>query len=118
MSEENNEMLDTITQGEYKYGFTTEIEMDLIPKGLNEDIVRMISMKKGEPEYMLEFRLNAYRQWQKMTLKNWAHLKIPPIDLQDIIYYAAPKTNEKQSLDEVDPELLETFNKLGIPLEE
>lgn len=118
MSEENSEMLGNITQGEYKYGFTTEIEMDFIPRGLNEDIVRLISQKKGEPDFMLQFRLEAFRKWEKMSQKNWAHLKIPPIDFQDIIYYAAPKNAEKKSIDEVDPELLETFNKLGIPLEE
>ena len=93
--------------------------MDYFPKGLTEDIVRKISEVKNEPEFMLEFRLKAFRKWQQMKFPNWAHLDIPEIDFQDIIYYAAPKKKkELSSLDEVDPELLETFNKLGIPLEE
>jgi Fe-S cluster assembly protein SufB len=103
----------------YKYGFITQIESDTIPKGLNEDVVRLISAKKEEPEWMLEFRLRAYRQWLKMTDPLWAHVEHPPIDYQNIIYYSAPKQKEKkQSLDEVDPELLETFEKLGISLAE
>lgn len=119
MSEEKNNILDEVTQGEYKYGFVTNIETETAPKGLNEDTIRFISAKKKEPEFMLEFRLKAFRHWQKMKAPDWAHLKIPPIDYQDIIYYAAPKRKkELESLDEVDPELLETFNKLGISLEE
>lgn len=103
----------------YKYGFITNIESDTIPRGLNEDIVRLISAKKEEPEFMLEFRLRAYRQWLKMTEPTWQHASYPAIDYQDIIYYSAPKVKEKkQSLDEVDPELLDTFEKLGIPLSE
>ncbi|MBD2327069.1 Fe-S cluster assembly protein SufB [Alkalinema sp. FACHB-956] len=103
----------------YKYGFVTNIESDTIPKGLNEDVIRLISAKKEEPEWMLEFRLRAYRQWLKMTDPMWAHVDYPPIDYQDIIYYSAPKVKEKKkSLDEVDPELLDTFEKLGIPLSE
>ncbi len=117
--EEQDKILHEVTSQEYKYGFTTDLEMDTIPKGLNEDVIRMISAKKEEPEFMLQFRLDAYRKWLKMPMPEWAYLKIPPIDFQDIIYYAAPKKKaEYESLDEVDPELLETFNKLGIPLEE
>ncbi|MCL3779938.1 Fe-S cluster assembly protein SufB [Prolixibacteraceae bacterium JC049] len=116
---EQDKILNEVTQNEYKYGFTTDIETDTLPKGLNEDIVRKISELKGEPEFMLEFRLDAYRKWKEMEMPEWAYLKIPPIDYQDIIYYAAPKQQAKyESMDEVDPELLETFNKLGIPLEE
>ncbi|HNX07133.1 MAG TPA: Fe-S cluster assembly protein SufB [Bacteroidales bacterium] len=116
---ENNNLLDDLTQSEYKYGFYTDVEMDAAPKGLNEDIIRFISKKKNEPEFMLEFRLKAYKKWLTMKQPNWAHLNIPPIDYQDIIYYAAPKNTKKAgSLDEVDPELLKTFDKLGIPLNE
>jgi Fe-S cluster assembly protein SufB len=103
----------------YKYGFVTQIESDVIPKGLSEDVVRLISAKKAEPEWMLEFRLRAYRTWLQMTEPTWAHVQYPPIDYQDIIYYSAPKQSEKKkSLDEVDPELLDTFEKLGISLSE
>lgn len=116
---EQDKILNDVTQGEYKYGFYTDIETDSIPKGLNEDVVRLISSKKNEPEWLLEFRLKAFRAWEKMKMPGWAHLELPEIDYQDIIYYAAPKRSAKyQSLDEVDPELLETFEKLGIPLEE
>ncbi|MEM7555994.1 MAG: Fe-S cluster assembly protein SufB [Cyanobacteria bacterium P01_A01_bin.84] len=109
----------TLVNQPYKYGFVTDIETDTIPKGLNEDVIRLISAKKNEPEFMLEFRLKAYRQWQKMTEPNWADVNYPKIDYQDIIYYSAPKQSEKkQSLDEVDPTLLDTFEKLGIPLSE
>ena len=103
----------------YKYGFVTAIESDTIPRGLSEDVVRMISAKKNEPEYMLEFRLKAYRQWLKMQEPKWAHVEYPAIDYQDIVYYSAPKQSKKKaSLDEVDPELLDTFEKLGISLNE
>jgi Fe-S cluster assembly protein SufB len=103
----------------YKYGFITNIESDTIPKGLNEDVIRLISAKKEEPEFMLEFRLRAYRQWLKMTEPTWQNATYPAIDYQNIIYYSAPKQKEKKkSLEEVDPELLETFEKLGIPLSE
>jgi Fe-S cluster assembly protein SufB len=104
---------------EYKYGFITNIDQEFAPKGLNEDIVRFISMKKEEPEFMLEWRLKAFRFWQKMKMPDWAHLNIPPIDFQDSYYYAAPKQKAKpKSLDEIDPEIRDTFNRLGIPLEE
>ncbi|ELS01367.1 FeS assembly protein SufB [Xenococcus sp. PCC 7305] len=104
----------------YKYGFVTDIETDAIPRGLSEDIIRLISSKKNEPEFMLEFRLKAYSQWLKMTEPDWAHVGYPAIDYQDIVYYSAPKQKKEQlgSLDQVDPTLLETFEKLGIPLSE
>ncbi|KGL47098.1 Fe-S cluster assembly protein SufB [Porphyromonas gulae] len=117
--QENNNILDEVTGSEYKYGFVTDIETETIGRGLSEDTVRLISAKKEEPEWLLEFRLNAYRHWLTMKEPDWAHLNIPPIDYQDIIYYAAPKKKKgPKSLDEVDPELLKTFDKLGIPLEE
>lgn len=117
--EEQEKILNDVTQSEYKYGFTSDIETDILEKGLNEDVIRLISAKKEEPEFMLEFRLEAYRKWLKMKMPDWAYLKVPPIDFQEISYYAAPKKKAQySSLDEVDPELLETFNKLGIPLEE
>ncbi len=117
--ENQDKLLSDITTQEYQYGFVTDIDTDVIPKGLNEDVIRLISFKKKEPEFMLEFRLKAYRGWLKMKTPQWAHLKIPPIDFQETIYYAAPRTKPKyESLDEVDPELLETFKKLGIPIEE
>ncbi|WP_255297467.1 Fe-S cluster assembly protein SufB [Anaerophaga thermohalophila] len=119
MATEQDKILEEVTRGEYKYGFYTDIEMDSLPKGLNEDVIREISKRKGEPEFMLEFRLEAYRNWLKMKTPNWAHLNIPEIDFQNIIYYAAPKSKPKlNSMDEVDPELKATFDKLGIPLEE
>ena len=116
---EQDKILEEVTSGEYKFGFVSNLETETIPKGLNEEIVRMISAKKDEPEFMLNFRLEAFRKWQKMKMPDWAYLNIPPIDFQEIIYYAAPKKSAQyESLDQVDPELLETFNKLGIPLEE
>jgi Fe-S cluster assembly protein SufB len=119
MESEANKILDEVTQGDYKYGFVSDIETEYAPKGLTEDTIRYISAKKKEPEFMLEFRLKALRHWLTMTQPTWAHLKIGPIDFQNIIYYAAPKKNkELESLDQVDPELLATFNKLGISLEE
>ena len=112
--------IELLANQEYKYGFVTDIESDMIPRGLGEETVRLISAKKGEPEWMLEFRLKAYRQWLKMSEpKHWPNIKYPEVDYQDIIYYSAPKRKEaKASLDEVDPELLRTFEKLGIPLNE
>ena len=105
--------------GKYKYGFVTDIEVDKAPKGLNEDTIRLISSKKNEPEWMLEWRLKAYRHWLTMEEPDWAKLNYPKIDYQDIHYYAAPKKAEgPKSLDEVDPELLKTYEKLGIPLKE
>ena len=111
--------IEAIANQDYKYGFQTAIESDTLPKGLSEDVVRQISAKKNEPDWMLDFRLDAYRKWLTMKAPQWASVSYPTIDYQDIIYYSAPKTVEKkQSLDEVDPELLRTFDKLGIPLSE
>ncbi len=119
MENDQDKIISDATSGEYKYGFYTDIEIETIPKGLSEDVVRLISSKKNEPEWMLEYRLKAFRKWQKMKMPEWAHLKIPEINYQDIIFYAAPKQKPHlESLDEVDPELIETFNKLGIPLNE
>ncbi len=110
---------DVLKDREYKYGFVTEVETDTLPKGLSEDVVRAISQKRNEPDFMLEFRLKAYQQWLKMTPPAWPHLKYPPIDFQDISYYSAPKKKEKlESMDDVAPEIRETFEKLGIPLSE
>lgn len=119
MQEDQDKILDEITSSEYKYGFVTDIDTEVIPVGLNEDVVRLISAKKNEPEWMLEFRLKAFRYWQTLDMPKWAHLDIPEIDYQSISYYAAPKKKDgPKSLDEVDPELLKTFDKLGIPLHE
>jgi Fe-S cluster assembly protein SufB len=117
-----NDGLSTIEQqitSDYKYGFTSDLEADQAPKGLNEDIIRFISGKKNEPEWMLEWRLKAYRHWLKMEVPEWANIKYPAVDFQDIIYYSAPKQTKKlNSLDEIDPELRRTFEKLGISLDE
>ncbi|KXW55958.1 Fe-S cluster assembly protein SufB [Ferrovum sp. PN-J185] len=112
--------LEEIISQEYQHGFETAVESDEIPKGLSEDTVRLISAKKNEPEFLLEWRLNAFRKWQEMTAPQWADVHYPPIDYQDIIYYSAPKSQKEgpKSLDEVDPELLKTYEKLGIPLHE
>ena len=115
----SDDIINDVTSGDYKYGFVTNIDTEIIPQGLNEDVLRLISQKKGEPEWLLEFRLKAFRHWLTLEIPTWAHLDIPEIDFQAISYYAAPKKKEgPKSLDEVDPELLDTFNKLGIPLEE
>ncbi|MGA1411788.1 MAG: Fe-S cluster assembly protein SufB, partial [Prochlorotrichaceae cyanobacterium] len=110
----------TLVNQPYKYGFVTDIETDKIAKGLSEEVVRLISAKKEEPQFLLDFRLKAYRQWLKMQEPDWAAIGYPPIDYQEIVYYSAPKKQPKKlnSLDEVDPALLETFEKLGIPLSE
>lgn len=110
----------TLVNQPYKYGFITDIEKDTLPRGLNEDVIRLISAKKKEPEFMLEFRLRAYRRWLEMAEPAWPHVEYPPIDYQNIVYYSAPKQKDEKlkSLDEVDPALLETFEKLGIPLSE
>ncbi len=113
-----NRLINEIEDNEYKYGFRTEIETDTIRKGLDEEIVRLISTKKEEPEWMTEMRVKAYRHWLTLEPPTWAHLDIPPIDFQDIIYYAAPRRKKLGSMDEVDPELKRTFDRLGIPLEE
>ena len=120
MATTETEKLHDLAQQEYKYGFFTDIEADSVPPGLSEDVVRLISAKKNEPEFMLEWRLKAYRHWLQMTEPSWPNVHYPPIDYQNIVYYSAPKSKEDgpQSLDEVDPELLETYQKLGIPLQE
>ncbi len=119
MAIDEKELIGEVTNSDYKYGFITDIETDTIQKGLSEDVVRIISAKKNEPEWLLEFRLKSYRKWLTMESPDWAHLKLPPIDFQEIIFYAAPKKKkELASLDEVDPELIDTFNKLGISLDE
>ena len=116
---EDEQIIQEVTGQKYKYGFVTDIESDQAPKGLNEDIIRLISFKKNEPDFMLEYRLKAYRHWLKMSEPTWAHVHYPRIDFQNIIYYSAPKQKPRlDSLDEVDPELLKTFEKLGIPLYE
>lgn len=114
---EEKELLQDITKKEYKEGFVTDVDQDFIPKGLNEDIVRMISERKSEPQWLLDFRLDAFRKWQKMEMPEWGHLDMPHIDYQDIIYYAAPKKDADRTK-EIDPKLAETFDKLGIPLKE
>lgn len=114
---EEKELLQDITKKEYKEGFVTDVDQDFIPKGLNEDIVRMISERKGEPQWLLDFRLDAFRKWQKMEMPDWGHLDMPHIDYQDIIYYAAPKKDSDRPK-KIDPKLAETFDKLGIPLKE
>ena len=118
--EEPNKYVKELTQEKYKYGFTTEVHTDIIERGLNEDVIRLISSKKNEPEWLLEFRLKAYRHWLTLEMPTWAHLRIPEIDYQAISYYADPtkKKEGPKSMEEVDPELIKTFNKLGIPLEE
>lgn len=115
-----NKLINEVVNQQYPYGFVTQIDSDTIAPGLNEDVIRLISAKKNEPEFMLEWRLKAFRHWLTLTPPDWAHLKIQPIDYQDIIYFSAPKSSEEgpKSLDEVDPKLLETYEKLGIPLHE
>jgi Fe-S cluster assembly protein SufB len=112
--------IETLANQEYKWGFVTDIEADAIPRGLSEEVIRLISAKKNEPEWMLDWRLKAYRHWLTMKEPTWANVQYPPIDYQDIIYYAAPKSRKDapKSLDEVDPELLKTYERLGIPLKE
>ena len=119
MDKTQDKILDEVTSGEYKYGFYSDIESEQIPKGLNEEVVKIISGKKDEPEWLLEFRLKAYRHWLTMKMPAWPNLRIPKIDYQDIIYYSAPRNKPGlNSLDEVDPELKRTFDRLGIPLGE
>ena len=113
----DKEILEGLAEKEYEHGFVTDVEQEFIPKGINEDVIRLISSKKDEPQWLLDFRLDAFRKWQKMPLPDWAHLDIPEIDFQDIIYYAAPKKTA-DGPKEIDPELEKTFDKLGIPLHE
>ncbi len=114
------ETIEGLVQKEYKYGFYTDVEADAAPPGLNEDIIRLISAKKDEPEFMLEWRLKSYRHWLTMKEPAWPHVHYPPIDYQKAIYYSAPKKKGEgpKSLEEVDPKLLETYEKLGIPLKD
>ena len=115
----STDVIQELATREYKYGFVTDVEQEAVPRGLNEDIVRLISAKKNEPTWLLEWRLKAYRIWLTMKEPAWANIKYGPIDYQNIIYYSAPKRKPAlQSLDEVDPEIRRTFDKLGIPLEE
>lgn len=116
----DNILVRQISEEKYRYGFTTDIQTDIFERGLTEDTVRLISARKDEPEWLLEFRLKAYRQWLTMKMPSWAHLNIPPIDFQNISYYAAPSVKNKgpKSTDEIDPQLMKTFDKLGVPLEE
>src|SRR5690554_1237362 len=119
MSTKDDELLNELAVQEYKYGFTTDIEMDVAPAGLNEDTIRFISAKKNEPDWLLEWRLKAFRVFQEMKMPEWQNFKMPDVDFQSISYWASPKEKPKlNSLDEVDPELLDTFKKLGIPLDE
>ena len=119
MSESTN-TIETFANQEYKWGFVTDIEADAIPRGLSEDVVRLISAKKQEPEWLLDWRLKAYRHWLTLKEPEWANVHYPKIDYQDIIYYSSPKPkgDGPKSLDDVDPELLKTYAKLGIPLQE
>ncbi|MBQ9821485.1 MAG: Fe-S cluster assembly protein SufB, partial [Muribaculaceae bacterium] len=116
--EKGNQIIEEAAQAEYKYGFVTDIETEVIPKGLDEDVVRRISALKGEPEWLLEFRLKAYRHWLTLKAPTWGHVHVPEIDYQDISYYAAPRQKKQGEVKEIDPELKKTFDKLGIPLEE
>ena len=116
-AQEENKIIKEVTSGEYKEGFVTQVEQEYVPKGLNEDIIRTISALKQEPQWLLDFRLDAFRRWRGMEMPSWAHLDMPEIDFQDIIYYAAPK-KDKDRPKEIDPALAETFEKLGIPLRE
>jgi Fe-S cluster assembly protein SufB len=113
----STDVLDDVTSQEYKYGFYTDVEADSAPPGLNEDTIAFISKKKNEPGWMLDYRLKAFKRWQSMTEPSWAFVNYPPIDYQDIVYYSAPK-KKLESLDQVDPEILATYEKLGIPLHE
>ena len=115
----STQTIEALATQEYKYGFVTDVEQEMIPRGLDEDVVRLISQKKREPEWLLEWRLKAFRVWREMTEPSWPNVTYPKIDYQDMIYYAAPKPKKQlSSLDEVDPEIRATFEKLGIPLEE
>src|SRR5690625_3651210 len=115
-----NLKVENLVHRQYEAGFITDIEADTIPPGLDEDVIRLLSSKKNEPEFMLEWRLKAYRHWLEMEEPKWAHVHYPPVNYQDIVYYSAPKAKKggPKSLDEVDPKLLETYEKLGVPLHE
>ena len=116
---EKNAFVRQVAEQKYEYGFTTDVHTEIIEKGLNEDVIRLISSKKGEPEWMLDFRLRAFRHWSKMEQPTWGHVTVPPVDYQAISYYADPLAKKKkENAKEIDPELMKTFDKLGIPLEE
>lgn len=117
IDDKKNEFVREVADRKYEYGFTTDVETDVIPRGLNEDVVRLISKKKGEPDWLLQFRLDAFHYWQTLEMPTWGHVHVPEIDFQDISYYADP-TAKKPTNKEIDPELEKTFDKLGIPLEE
>ena len=114
---EKNKFVREVAEQKYEYGFTTDVHTDIIPKGLNEDVVRLISQKKGEPDWLLDFRLKAYRYWLTLPVPTWGHVHVPHIDFQAISYYADPLAKKPKNK-EIDPELEKTFDKLGIPLEE
>ena len=118
MSEQKNEFVRQVAEQKYEFGFTTDVHTEIIEKGLNEDIVRLISAKKGEPEWMLEFRLKAFRYWKEQKEPTWGHVHVPEIDYQGISYYADPLAQKPKGDGKIDPELEKTFDKLGIPLEE
>lgn len=118
MGNDKNSFVREVAEKKYEYGFTTDVQTEVIDKGLSEDVVRLISEKKGEPDWLLEFRLKAFRHWLTMESPTWGHLKMPEINYQDISYYANPTTGKSGSSGEIDPELMKTFDKLGIPLEE
>ena len=119
MSTEQNSVSDILEDNTYKFGFTTDVESETFAKGLDEDVIRAISKKKKEPAFMLDFRLKAFAKWKTMKAPKWPNVQYPPIDFQDISYHSAPKKKKQlQSLDEVDPEVMRTFEKLGIPLDE
>ena len=113
----NNEFVKKVAEQKYEFGFTTDVHTEVIPKGLNEEIVRLISQKKGEPEWLLDFRLKAFHYWETLPIPTWGHLHLPELHLQDISYYADPLAKKPKNK-EMDPELAKTFDKLGIPLEE
>ena len=118
MAKDGNRLVRDVAEKKYEYGFTTDIDTEIIPTGLNEDVVRLISLKKEEPEWLLEFRLKAFRYWQTLEQPDWGHVSLPPIDYQAISYYADPRGKKKDGPKEIDPELVKTFDKLGIPLHE
>ena len=118
MSKENNEFVRQVAEQKYEFGFTTDVHTEIIPVGLNEDVVRLISQKKGEPDWMLDFRLKAFRYWQQQQEPTWGHVHVPEIDYQAISYYADPMAKKPEGDGKIDPELEKTFDKLGIPLEE
>ena len=115
---EKNQYVRQVAEQKYEFGFTTDVHTEIIEKGLNEDVVRLISAKKGEPEWMLDFRLKAFRYWKEQTEPKWGHVHVPPIDYQEISYYADPMAQKPKGDGKIDPELEKTFDKLGIPLEE